>query len=89
MSAIQKLRELMDERGIEHRGSTDCIVHFMDSNGFTAEAWNAPSKKAEDTLLVIACTVTPEQAMTVAFGDAGGRSTVSATPRCADCSRKR
>ena len=90
MSPTERLRRMLDERGVEWDVFEICgteYVHWTNGDGL----WCAASVGEPSKLHVNILNATPEQtiAATLPESDAGGRSMRSATPRCADCSRKR
>lgn len=64
-SATDRLRALLDERGVEYSGS-DAVVYFEDVRGYKASAYDAPRKFS--AVLCISHTATPEQAVEATLG---------------------
>lgn len=67
MTATERLRSMLDERGVGHSGG-DTVVYFMDERGYKACAYDAP-KRYGDGALCVCHTATPEQAIAATLGD--------------------
>lgn len=64
-SATERLRALLDERGVEYGGS-EVVVYFEDLRGYKVSAWDAPRRYGD--VLSICLTATPEQAVEATLG---------------------
>lgn len=89
MSATERMRALLDQRGVKYGGDRS-VVYFEDSRGYKAMAYEAP-RRYGNGVLCVHHTATPEQAVEATLGRGTCRSVwdVELTGRlrfqCSEC----
>ena len=66
MTATERLRAMLDERGVEYGGG-DTVVYFEDGRGYKVSAYDAP-RRYGDCILCVCHTATPQQAIAATLG---------------------
>lgn len=68
MTPTDRLRALLDERGVEYE-DFDAVIYFEDARGYRAMAYDAP-RRYGNGVLCVHHTATPEQAVKATLGPA-------------------